>query len=230
MNATPSSLPGFKPGSVAGWLAHGLILMVGLISACYFGISVLQSSPNGGDYYVAAPTTPAMNQPQLDAPEADVASEQVAVLPLTPEMARVRDYIARRYKVSRVALEPLLKASEETGRVQGIDPLLIVAMIGIESRFNPFAESAAGAQGLMQVIPRFHLDKMGPDADEDSLFDPLENIRVGTMVLKEGMRRTGGLQAALQYYGGAPDDPSTSYAKKVLSFKGQLEMVARRGA
>ncbi|MCC4119075.1 transglycosylase SLT domain-containing protein, partial [Aromatoleum toluclasticum] len=93
----------------------------------------------------------------------------------------------------------LLTAAELSGRKLGIDPLLIVAVMANESSFNPIAESNMGAQGLMQVIPRFHLDKIGRNAGEDALFDPALNIRVGTMVLVEGMQSFGSLHNALQY-------------------------------
>ena len=147
---------------------------------------------------------------------------------LTGEMLRVRDFVARQYKVSSVALEPVLVAAETSGRKLGIDPLLIVAVMAIESKFNPFAESSMGAQGLMQVIPRFHVDKIGKGAGQDALFDPMLNIRVGTQVLVEGLRRFGSVQGALQYYGGAVNDPDASYANKVLALKRRLISAAGR--
>ena len=147
---------------------------------------------------------------------------------LSAEMRGVRDFVAQRYKISTRTLEPLLTAAELSGRKLGIDPLLIVAVMAIESSFNPFAESNMGAQGLMQVIPRFHLDKIGRNAGEDALFDPTLNIRVGTMVLVEGMQRFGTLHSALQYYGGALRDPNASYANKVLAMKKRLVAAATR--
>jgi soluble lytic murein transglycosylase-like protein len=98
----------------------------------------------------------------------------------------------------------------------------------VESSFNPFAESQLGAQGLMQVMPRFHMDKIGSEAGADALFDPQLNIKVGTEILRDGLRRFGDLEAALQYYGGALDDPAAAYAQKVLSIKDRLAGAARR--
>lgn len=148
---------------------------------------------------------------------------------LSEEMQRVRDWVSRRYRVSSVALEPVLAVAEESAKDAGLDPLLIVAMMAIESSFNPMAESNVGAQGLMQVIPRWHMDKIGEDAPEDILFDPLVNIQVGTMVLVEGLKRYGTLQAALQYYGGARNDPEARYTKRVLAMKRQLASAAKAG-
>jgi soluble lytic murein transglycosylase-like protein len=142
----------------------------------------------------------------------------------------VRDYVARRYRVSPVALLPVLAAAEDSARSVGIDPLLVVAVIAVESSFNPFAESHMGAQGLMQVIPRFHMDKIGDEAGEDALFDPMLNVRVGTLVIDEGLRRYGSMQAALQYYGGARSDATAAYYRRVMAVKQRLASAAGRKA
>lgn len=148
-------------------------------------------------------------------------------LALSEEMQRVRDWVSRKYRVSGVALEPVLAVAEESAKGAGLDPLLIVAMMAVESSFNPMAESHAGAQGLMQVIPKWHMDKIGENAPEDILFDPLVNVQVGTKVLVEGLQRYGTLQAALQYYGGARNDPEARYTKRVLAMKRQIITAAR---
>lgn len=241
MNATRDTAPTRKLGTLFGQLAHGGLLMTGMVAACYLGVVQLHQSPdqNSQEDSILA-VTPAKLVPaseravEVAVPAAGGPVKPVAYAPedehkLSAGMLRVRDYLARRFRVSGVALEPLLLDSEVVGRKLGLDPLLLVAMIGVESRFNPFAESASGAQGLMQIIPRFHLDKIGPNPDEDALFDPTVNIRVGAMVLKENLRRTGEVATALQYYNGDPTDPDASYANKVLSLKGRLEQAARRG-
>ena len=113
--------------------------------------------------------------------------------------------------------------------VEGGAFVLIVAVIGIESSFNPFAESTMGAQGLMQVIPRFHQDKVPDGAGEKALLDPVINIKVGTHVLEEAIRRRGGLIPGLQHYAGS-SDPTGAYANKVLAEKHRLEQAARRAS
>ena len=102
---------------------------------------------------------------------------------LSPVMKKALAYVAQRYRVSADALRPVFEAAQVVGQERRIDPLLIVAIIAIESRFNPFAESPMGAQGLMQVIPRFHMDKIPDDAGERPFLDPATNIRIGTTVL-----------------------------------------------
>ncbi|MDR0635334.1 MAG: lytic transglycosylase domain-containing protein [Azoarcus sp.] len=166
------------------------------------------------------------------APSTDVATAAEAgpdgAQELSREMARVSGWLSRRYKVSAVAIEPALRAAEDAGRRFGVDPMLLVAMIAVESSFNPFAESQFGAQGLMQVIPRYHMDKIGAEAGKDALFDPELNVRVGAQVLHEGLRRYGSLQTALQYYGGALGDPGAAYASRVLTMKRRLAVAAGR--
>ncbi len=148
---------------------------------------------------------------------------------LSPEMARVRDWVAGSYRVSASKIEPALAAAEEAGKKVGIDPLLIVAIMAVESSFNPRAVSPVGALGLMQVMPQYHQDKMGSRRGRNqALFEPEFNVHVGTMVLDEGLRRYGSMQRALQYYNGALKDPKARYTRKVMSVKQRLTQVAGR--
>ena len=143
-----------------------------------------------------------------------------------PHFVGALDYVKRRYRVSPEAVLPIFEVAELIGRERSIDPLLILAIIGVESGFNPLAESSMGARGLMQVIPRFHMDKVPEGMDVRHLFDPAVNIHVGVRVLEEAIRRRGGLMAGLQYYAGS-SDPKSRYATKVLAEKARLEKAAR---
>jgi soluble lytic murein transglycosylase-like protein len=143
-----------------------------------------------------------------------------------PHFVGVLDYVKRRYRVSPEAVLPIFEVAELIGRERRIDPLLILAIIGVESGFNPFAESSMGARGLMQVIPRFHMDKVPEGMGVRHLFDPAVNIRVGVRVLEEAINRRGGLMAGLQYYAGS-SDPKGRYATKVLAETARLEKAAR---
>jgi soluble lytic murein transglycosylase-like protein len=109
-----------------------------------------------------------------------------------------------------------------------VDPLLVLAVISVESRFNPVAESTVGAKGLMQVIPKYHLEKLSDHGGEQALLDPNVNIMVGTQILREYQRRLGDTEAALQMYAGAFDEPSPAYANKVLAEKARLEAVRQK--
>ncbi len=149
---------------------------------------------------------------------------------LTPRLRAVLDHIARRYRVSPDALRPIFQTVQLSGRERNLDPLLIVAIIGIESSFNPFSESSMGALGLMQVVPRFHQDKLPAGAEKSHFLDPVTNIRVGTHVLQESISRNGGLIAGLQQFGGAINDEERTYSNKVLAEKERLEQAVLRGS
>lgn len=224
-------------GSFLIHLAHGGLLSAGFLALVWLASGALQHESVGyadtgaADVHaapLAVPVPPIASSSASEANPVAVAHSAKRPVALSGEMQRVRDYVARRYRVSTRALDPVFVAAQENGRRLGIDPLLIVAVIAVESSFNPFAESVAGAQGLMQVIPRFHMDKIGQGRGDDALFDPLLNVRVGSLVLVEGMRRFGSLQEALQYYGGALSDPEAGYANKVFEMKRRLMTAAGR--
>jgi soluble lytic murein transglycosylase-like protein len=143
-------------------------------------------------------------------------------------MRAALDFVSRKYRVSDEALLPIFAAAQTTGRELHLDPLLIVAVIGVESGFNPFSQSTFGAQGLMQVVPRFHLDKLPDESDQAAFLDPVVNVQVGARVLKDSIRRNGGLENGLQQFGGALNDPSRRYATKVLAEKQRLEQAPRQ--
>lgn len=137
-------------------------------------------------------------------------------------------FLARKYRVSERMIFNLVGMAHHAGRQIGIDPLLIIAVMAVESSFNPIAESIAGAKGLMQVIPKYHTDKLKGYGGEDSVFDPQTNILVGSQILKEYIGRTGSLNSALQMYAGALNDAEDVYTNKVMTEKQRLQQVMNR--
>jgi soluble lytic murein transglycosylase-like protein len=167
-------------------------------------------------------------------PEASAADEEgrtatAAVATLTPaQESRIRalsEFVARRYRVSQGVAFDLVSHAHQVGSQLQLDPLLIIAVIAIESRFNPIAESVAGAKGLMQIIPKYHGDKLGEFGGEHAVFDPETNIEVGSQILREYIRRTGNLNIALQMYAGALGDHEDRYTRKVLNERQRLQQV-----
>ncbi len=116
----------------------------------------------------------------------------------------------------------------DTGIRLGLDPLLILAVIAIESSFNPIAQSSAGAMGLMQVVPRYHENTLEEHGASGMLLDPAVNIVVGARILKRYIDHTGSLESGLQYYNGARPDRSRKYANKVIAERDRLRNVADR--
>ena len=225
--------PSFREeiGNLLVSFSHGGLIAAGLVALAFLAAGYLEAGRAG--HQVSLPSVVSEAHAESEAPtarepEPPARVEAPATVKLSREMARVKAFVARRYRVSQIALEPPLAEAESAASDLGLDPLLIVAVIAIESSFNPFAESTVGAQGLMQVIPRFHMDKIGEGAGKDALFDPQLNVRVGALVIKEGLRRFGTLERALQYYGGALKDPKARYANKVLAMKARLSKAAKR--
>jgi hypothetical protein len=122
-----------------------------------------------------------------------------------------------------VVVSAAFSAAEESG----LDPLLVLAVISIESRFNPIAESIMGAKGLMQIIPKYHRAKLDPFGGEEAVLDPESNILVGARILQEYVYRTGSLEGGLQFYNGAFSDGRAQYAQKVMAERERLESVVR---
>jgi soluble lytic murein transglycosylase-like protein len=144
------------------------------------------------------------------------------------EQRAVTEFIARRYRVSEDATAGFVSAAYRAGREFSVDPLLILAVMAIESRYNPVAESSMGAMGLMQIIPKYHPEKLPEHGGEQALLDPEVNILVGARILREYLRRFGETETALQMYAGAFDEPTSQYSGKVLAEKARLLQVLAR--
>ena len=146
---------------------------------------------------------------------------------LTRQQAGVAQWISRRYRVAPEPISRLVKEAWYVGERVGLDPTLILAIMAVESSFNPFAQSTVGAQGLMQVMTHVHDDKYEPFGGNLAAFDPVTNLRVGVQVLKECITRAGGLEAGLRFYVGAANlEDDGGYAGKVLAEQGRLRLVA----
>ncbi len=161
--------------------------------------------------------------------ELDAVSRATAADPreLNRQQAAVAQWISRRYRVAPEPVSRLVQEAWIVGERAQLDPNLILAIIAVESGFNPFAQSTVGAQGLMQVMTRVHDDKYEPFGGNHAAFDPLTNLRVGVQVLKECIVRAGSLEGGLRFYVGAanlPDDGG--YAGKVLSEQAYLRQVS----
>jgi len=155
------------------------------------------------------PISPALTLTRLEASSA-------------PRAEKLAGVVARRYRVAQGAAVEVVDAVLREAHRHGLDPVLILAVIAVESRFNPFAQSEQGALGLMQVVPRFHMDKIAA-LGVPSILVPDANIALGARILKDAIRRGGNEQAGLQLYNGAVDDETQAYANRVLLERRRLE-------
>jgi soluble lytic murein transglycosylase-like protein len=95
----------------------------------------------------------------------------------------------------------ILRKVHYEARRANLDPQLVLALIQVESNFDRFAISSAGAQGLMQIMP-FWLDEIGKP--EDNLFDIETNLRFGCTILSLYLQREkGDMHRALARYNGS---------------------------
>lgn len=173
--------------------------------------------------------TPPDEQLAAELAEPTAIGRATAVDPreLTRQQALVAVWISRRYRVAPEPVSRLVQEAWHVGARAGLDPTLILAIMAIESSFNPFAQSTVGAQGLMQVMTKLHDDKYTAFGGNHAAFDPVTNLRVGVQVLKECIARAGGLEAGLRFYVGAAnlvDDGG--YATKVLAEQQHMRQVA----
>jgi hypothetical protein len=173
--------------------------------------------------------TDPVEQLAIDLREPDAIARATATDPkeLTRQQAAVAQWLARRYRVAPEPISRLVTEAWQVGARVGLEPTLILAIMAIESSFNPFAQSSVGAQGLMQVMTRVHDDKYEAFGGNFAAFDPVTNLRVGVQVLKECIARTGSVEAGLRSYVGAANlNDDGGYAAKVLSEQSHLLAVA----
>ena len=143
------------------------------------------------------------------------------------EKTRVAKWIARKYRVSNEAVREIVEISFSAGDKFEVDPYVVIAIIAIESSFNPLAESGAGALGLMQVMPLIHRKKFEKYGGFEKSLDVKVNIYVGTEILKNFYMRYGNYQRALLAYVGVSQKSNSSYPKKVLRLRDRLKKLIK---
>ncbi|CUA94538.1 lytic transglycosylase domain-containing protein [Thiomonas bhubaneswarensis] len=241
LNAMQSSLPRARRLVGGFWeLAHQTLMMVGLFVVAggaylYFQPQAMSTLDRGLTQWVmarkaAGDELQALAQKPTEAllPAAQAAPLPTEVGPaLTPQQRTVSNWLARRYSIAPTAMSQLVSAAYTVGKQERLDPLLLLAVMAVESSFNPYAASGAGATGLMQVMAGVHRDKFARFGGPQASIDPLVNVRVGAVVLKDAISRGGSVRVGLRYYVGATTDANEGgYADKVLAEQAQLERVA----
>lgn len=146
--------------------------------------------------------------------------------PLSSQQVAVASWISKKYSVAQEPVGTLVAEAFEVGHNAKLDPTLILAIMAIESGFNPFAQSPVGAQGLMQVMTRVHHDKYAKLGGQLAAFDPVANLRVGVKVLQDCIDRAGSIEGGLKHYVGAANlENDGGYASKVMAERARLQDV-----
>lgn len=172
-----------------------------------------------------APQQVAAAAPQA-APVALTKAEEAHASNVRQQQA-VTLWLSKRYRVAGDAANMLVSTAYSTAREVKLDPLLILAVMAIESGLNPFAESPVGAKGLMQVMANIHHAKFQAMGGPQTALNPAANIRVGSEILKDYVTRGGSVEAGLKTYVGAGAfETDSGYGSRVLAELRKLKMVA----
>lgn len=218
-------------------ISHNTLALLGLILVCLLVVFGAQPQLRSSIEHHALAWLAERREARLGAElgESIVEPEPAAVhrvsavelQELPRSQAAVANWLARRYKVAPEAVGRIVQEAWRLGERARVDPTLILAVVAVESSFNPFAQSPVGAQGLMQVMTRVHDEKYQAFGGERAALDPLTNLRVGVEVLRDCIRRAGGVAEGLRWYVGAanlPDDGG--YAARVMFEQDLLKQVA----
>jgi soluble lytic murein transglycosylase-like protein len=170
-----------------------------------------------------------MEAPVAGAPAtaAALTADEKALLNSKKQQQLVTSWLSKRYRVAGDAADMLVSTAYSTAQEIKLDPLLILAVMAIESGLNPFAESPVGAQGLMQVMSKVHRDRFQEMGGVQAALNPVANIRVGSLILKDYVTRGGSIEAGLKsYVGAAAFETDDGYGNKVLGEHNLLRQVA----
>ena len=135
----------------------------------------------------------------------------------------VADFFEQKYKLDRAKIEEYVSNTILIAKEVNIDPVLLLAVISVESNFNPNTKSHAGAEGLMQVMTSVHKDKYALYGGTTEAVKPEVNIRIGAYILKYLIATAGSLRNGLKYYVGAANaEDDGGYADKVMAERNRL--------
>lgn len=136
-------------------------------------------------------------------------------------------YLSRKYLVATQAAQMFVETAYVVGDELKVDPLLLLAIIATESRFNPYAGGQVGGPtGLMQIMMSVHREKFTQlGRGETVVFNPVANIRVGAFILAYCIRTRGSVTGGLLCYCGASGpNADGGYTEKVLSERRRLAL------
>jgi soluble lytic murein transglycosylase-like protein len=141
---------------------------------------------------------------------------------------KLTNYISINYKVPETEAKEIVSSTYQQSIEKGVDPLLVLSLIEVESAFNKNVRSKYGAVGLTQVMPKSHPEEVAQSKNiSKNISDVKANIFVGVNVLKKYlMLQKGNVVLALQAYNGSLKDKKTKYYKKIEAKRENLVQVA----
>jgi soluble lytic murein transglycosylase-like protein len=241
----------FVRDTVSGFLttAHHALMILGIIAIGTLGILFVKpdladqlkalspfATADADEAAIASYEVGTLMQPTPSKTQASATASQqtgplkdadIKMLGTSRQQQWVTNWLSRRYRVASDATNMLVSAAYMTAKEIKLDPLLILSVMAIESGFNPFAESPVGAQGLMQVMSKVHHDKFQDLGGVKAALNPVANIKVGSLILKDYVTRGGSVEAGLKLYVGAGAfDSDFGYGAKVLAEYHRLKEVA----
>lgn len=165
-----------------------------MLTAIVFSLAAAAHAADDASSTLAAPTA-----------ASDAASE-----PGLPALSDITAMLRAQFRVAPMESMKIARAVLNEAERHGISPVLLLAVMSVESSFDRHAVSNAGARGLMQVLPAAHPQLI---ADTTDLSDPAINVRIGTTILRGYLDESGGdLDAALLRYSGG----GRGYARRVV--------------
>lgn len=203
-----------------GGFSSNIVLTVAAASSA--APTTPETQPVAPETQPAAPETqPAAPETQPAAPETQPAAPETQ--PTVPETQPSQP--TGSIRVTNVALSSdLTQYTLNLCSQYGVDSSVIFSVMYHESHFNAGATSGSGAQGLMQIIPRYSASRMAK-LGVTNLYDPASNILVGIDLLAEYYHTYGSWNQALTAYrtGNAGND--SAYAATILGSVGMFQTV-----
>ena len=146
---------------------------------------------------------------------------------LLPEQAKVTHWLSRKYKIAPQPLSTMVAEAWQLGQLSQIPPTLILAVMAVESGFNPFAKGTQGGMGLMQIEPVAHAETLQQFGGRLAAFDPVTNMRIGARLLQASIQQGGSIEEGLRQYNRAAGQVNLGpYIERVLAEQKQLDRVA----
>ena len=131
-------------------------------------------------------------------------------------------YISKKYHVSYLFSLYIVDTAYNVAERTRNDPLMLLAIIGVESAFNPWAKGPADEIGLMQIHPKWQSTLILEMGGEWPMWQPEQNILAGARILGRNIRSAKDLPHALLIYNGGPQ-----YVGRVINKYLEFQRVIR---